>query len=103
MRAPPSSRTLPAAISFLAIATSSSGLRTTATSVIDGVMEAPPMSELYRIRALDPEDPRRLGLHLDRRVIDAEPRVEHGVERLEQPLALADVVDDDVRAHRLAA
>jgi hypothetical protein len=51
---------------------------------------------------LNLEHRRRLRLDLDRRVVDAEVRVEHGVERFQQALALAHVVDDHVGAHGLA-
>src|SRR5215467_568071 len=53
-------------------------------------------------RRLDAQDGGRLRLELNRRVIDAEARVHDGVQGLQQALAVADVVHDDVGAHGLA-
>src|SRR3989338_128587 len=103
MRSAPSSRIGPAGISVFATATSSSGRRMTALSWMATVaMSVSFGRRLDRTRPLDAQHPGRLGLDLDRRVIDAEARVEALVELAQQPLALAHVLDDDVGAHRLA-
>src|ERR1051326_6311497 len=105
---PPSSRIVPTGSSALATATSSSGLSRIALSPSGYVAITSPCygdllgdAPLYTARP-DLEDRRWLGIELDRRVVDPEARVEHRVQRVEDPVVLAHVADDHVRAHRLA-
>src|SRR5206468_4673307 len=111
MRLAPSSRMVPAGSSAFATATSSSDRRRTAFSVSAYVAMGSLRRPLYRIprtnrlgraRSLDPEHRGWLRLELDRGVVDAEAGVHDGVERLQQALAVTDVVDDDVGAHGFA-
>src|SRR6266850_2596837 len=110
MRLAPSSRMVPAGSSAFATATSSSDRSRTAFSVSAyvamGGLRRPlyriPTNRLGRARSLDPENRGRLRLELDRGVVDAEAGVQDRVERLEQSLAVTDVVHDDVGAHGLA-
>src|SRR5712664_2344302 len=106
MRAGPSSSTRPTVSSFLAMATSSSAPSRMARSVSGMLVmspEPPWEPSLYRMRALDLQHRRRLALELHGGVVDAEAGVEQRVQLGEQALAVAHVLHDHVRAHRLAA
>src|SRR5262245_898686 len=96
MQSAPSSSSVPAASGARATATSSSGLSTMAFSLSAYLAMSVLSGADVRTGALDAQH-RALDVELDGRVVDAEARVEHGVQRLEQALALTHIADDDVR------